>query len=79
MLPIILEKENVDPLKLAQELNLIQNDDENFIAPLVEEVVAMYPDKVEKYKNGKKGLLGFFVGEVIKKFLTPILRLLIHW
>ena len=67
LLPIILEKENVDPLKLAQELNLIQNDDENFIAPLVEEVVAMYPDKVEKYKNGKKGLLGFFVGEVIKK------------
>ncbi|MDR2402074.1 MAG: Asp-tRNA(Asn)/Glu-tRNA(Gln) amidotransferase subunit GatB [Cytophagales bacterium] len=67
LLTMIIEKENTDPLILAQDLNLIQNADENFIEPFVKEVISAYPDKVEKYKLGKRGLLGFFVGEVIKK------------
>lgn len=67
ILPGILENDNVDPLTLAQKLNLLQNTNEECIIPVVKEVIAAYPDKVEKYKTGKKGLLGFFVGEVIKK------------
>lgn len=67
LLPIILENDGKDPLALAQRLNLIQNDDVNVIEPWIKDVIAAYPDKVEKYKAGKKGLLGFFVGEVFKK------------
>ena len=67
ILPEILENDNVDPFTLAQKLNLLQNTNEECIIPVVKEVIAAYPDKVEKYKTGKKGLLGFFVGEVIKK------------
>jgi aspartyl-tRNA(Asn)/glutamyl-tRNA(Gln) amidotransferase subunit B len=26
----------------------------------------MYPDKVEEYRAGKKGVLGLFMGEVMK-------------
>jgi len=30
------------------------------------EILSKYPDKVEAYKGGKKGLLGMFVGEVMR-------------
>ena len=30
-------------------------------------MVARYPEKVAAYKNGKQGLLGLFMGEVMKK------------
>lgn len=67
LLPHVLDENNVDPLELAQRMNLLQNTDESCIEPIVKEVIATYPDKVEKYKAGKRGLLGFFVGEVIKR------------
>ena len=28
--------------------------------------IAKYPKKVEEYKSGKKGLIGLFMGEVMK-------------
>ena len=28
--------------------------------------MAEYPDKVEQYRGGKTGLLGFFVGQVMR-------------
>jgi aspartyl-tRNA(Asn)/glutamyl-tRNA(Gln) amidotransferase subunit B len=33
----------------------------------VNEVLNQYADKVAEYKAGKKGVLGLFVGEVMKK------------
>ncbi len=29
--------------------------------------MADFPDKVKEYKSGKKGLIGFFVGQVVKE------------
>ncbi len=55
-----------DPLKIAEELNLLQSSDEGMIAGLIDEVIAKYPEKVNEYRAGKKGLLGLFVGEVMK-------------
>jgi aspartyl-tRNA(Asn)/glutamyl-tRNA(Gln) amidotransferase subunit B len=52
---------------LAKEMNLIQVSDVSAIEPIVEEVVAAWPGKVEEYQSGKKGLLGFFVGQVMQK------------
>jgi len=40
------------------------NTDE--LLELIQNVLAKYPDKVLEYKNGKKGLQGLFVGEVMK-------------
>ena len=48
-------------------MNLIQSTDTNFLEDLVNEVIAAHPDKVKAYQKGKKGLLGFFMGEVMKK------------
>jgi len=62
----LLENPEAEPLELAQEKNLIQESDESALQTLVEQAVAKFPDKVEEYKNGKKGLLGLFMGEVMK-------------
>jgi aspartyl-tRNA(Asn)/glutamyl-tRNA(Gln) amidotransferase subunit B len=68
LFPALLERQNgQEPEKLAEELNLIQESDESFINDLVEQAIQKYPDKVEEYKNGKTGLLGFFMGEVMKQ------------
>lgn len=55
-----------EPLTVAQELNLLQSSDEGLIKELAEAVIAKYPEKVVEYRSGKKGLLGLFVGEVMK-------------
>jgi aspartyl-tRNA(Asn)/glutamyl-tRNA(Gln) amidotransferase subunit B len=64
--PAMLKNMEKSALKLAEELNVIQTNDSDFITDLIKDVLAKYPDKVEEYKAGKKGLLGLFVGEVMK-------------
>ncbi|MBV7533667.1 Asp-tRNA(Asn)/Glu-tRNA(Gln) amidotransferase subunit GatB [Chitinophaga sp. sic0106] len=55
-----------EPLEIATRLNLIQDNNADNIAPIIDEVLAKYPDKVAAYRGGKKGLLALFVGEVMK-------------
>lgn len=54
-------------MELAKAMNLlmVSNDDE--LLTLVKEVLLSLPDKVEEYQKGKKGLIGLFMGEVMKK------------
>ncbi len=56
-----------DAEKLAEELNLLQVSDEGFVAPIINEVIESNPDEVKRYKEGKKALIGFFIGQVMKK------------
>lgn len=37
------------------------------LEPLIDEVLAAHPEEVEAYRGGKQGLLGFFVGQVMRK------------
>lgn len=53
--------------ELAKEMNLLQVSDAGFIEPIVDEVIEQHPDEVERYKNGKKGLIGFFIGQVMQR------------
>ena len=55
-----------DPLEIATKLNLRQDNNADNITPIIDEVLAKYPDKVAAFKGGKKGLLSLFVGEVMK-------------
>jgi len=52
--------------ELAKELNLLQVSDTGFIEPIVEDIISNSPDEVEKYKQGKKQVTGFFIGQVMK-------------
>jgi aspartyl-tRNA(Asn)/glutamyl-tRNA(Gln) amidotransferase subunit B len=51
----------------AREMNLLQVSDTGFIEPIVEEVIDQHPDEVERYREGKKGLIGFFIGQVMQR------------
>lgn len=53
-------------LQIAEWNNLLQENDSDSLNTLVDEVLNKYPDKVAEYKNGKKGVLGLFMGEVMK-------------
>ena len=53
--------------EIAEEENLMQVSDDSFLEPIVDEVIASNPDEVEKFKGGKQGLIGFFIGQVMKK------------
>jgi len=52
---------------LAEEMNLVQVSDTGFLEPIVDEVIEDHPDEVERYRDGKKGLLGFFIGKVMQR------------
>ena len=62
----MLSNKAIDPVVLANELNLIQNADNQEIQNWINQVIHAMPDKAEEYRKGKKGLIGLFVGEVKK-------------
>lgn len=41
--------------------------DPDALAPAVEETLDAFPDKVAAYRAGKKGLMGFFMGQVMQR------------
>lgn len=55
---------------LAEEIainnNWIQENDSDVLNAFVDQAIAKYPEKVQEYKSGKKGLIGLFMGEVMK-------------
>lgn len=54
-------------IELAEKLNLVQVSDSGFIDPIIDEVIASNPDEVQRYRDGKKALIGFFIGQVMKQ------------
>lgn len=56
-----------DAAAIVDEKGLKQVTDTGAIEAIVDEVIAENPDNVEKYKGGKDKLMGFFVGQVMKK------------
>jgi len=65
--PLLIEQPDKTAEAIAHEQNLLQNSNTDALQTLVKEVLAAWPDKVKEYKKGKKGLLGLFMGEVMKK------------
>jgi aspartyl-tRNA(Asn)/glutamyl-tRNA(Gln) amidotransferase subunit B len=54
------------PQQIVQEKGLAQVSDSGALEAVVDAVIARNPGEVEKYKGGKKNLLGFFVGQAMK-------------
>lgn len=65
--PHLLNNPERNPRQAAEMLNLIQESGTDTIKLIVEEVIATLPEKVSAYRKGKKGLLKFFMGEVMKR------------
>jgi aspartyl-tRNA(Asn)/glutamyl-tRNA(Gln) amidotransferase subunit B len=64
--PELIKADGRSALKIAEELNLIQDSSSDSIRPIVEGVLSKFPEKVAEYKGGKKGILAMFMGEVMK-------------
>jgi aspartyl-tRNA(Asn)/glutamyl-tRNA(Gln) amidotransferase subunit B len=65
--PVLLAEPDREPSEIASSNNWLQNSNTNELETLVNEVINAMPDKVTAYRKGKKGLMGLFVGEVMKK------------
>jgi aspartyl-tRNA(Asn)/glutamyl-tRNA(Gln) amidotransferase subunit B len=52
---------------VVAEEGLAQVSDEGALAADVDAVIAAHPAEVEAYRGGKQGLIGFFVGQVMKR------------
>ena len=66
LIEAIISESNTSVEKLAEELNLLQENDTEALEKWVDETIASMPDKVKEYKAGKKGLIGLFAGQVKK-------------
>jgi aspartyl-tRNA(Asn)/glutamyl-tRNA(Gln) amidotransferase subunit B len=64
--PEMIQQPGKTALETATALNLLQDTNADNISPIIDAVLAKYPAKVAEYRAGKKGLIGLFVGEVMK-------------
>lgn len=66
LMALLTEAPGADLMALAESNGLVLTQDASSITGWVEEVLTRNKTKVEEFKKGKKGLLGMFVGEVMK-------------
>jgi len=63
---VLLGNPDQEPYKIAEERNWLQESSAEAIENLIDQVLNKFPEKVQQYRKGKKGLIGLFVGEVMK-------------
>ena len=66
LFPAMIETLDKSAEELANELGIIQDSDEGSLQPIIDGVLANFPNEVERYKAGEKKLLGMFMGQVMK-------------
>ena len=67
ILPVLFKDDEVNPLEIAKKLNLLQERNVSELKPVIEEILEEFPEKVKEYHKGKKGLIGMFMGQIMKK------------
>ncbi|MES2730131.1 MAG: Asp-tRNA(Asn)/Glu-tRNA(Gln) amidotransferase subunit GatB [Bacteroidota bacterium] len=65
--PLMIDQKDKTALQIAEEQHLMQESNTDSLQAFVDEVLSGNPQKVQEYRNGKKGLLSMFMGEVMKK------------
>ena len=66
ILPELIQ-DNISPQKIVEEKGLAMISDSASILVIIEELIIEYPKEVKSFKEGKTKLLGFFVGQLMKK------------
>ena len=66
VLPKLLA-EGGSPTQRVEQEGLIQISDTSVIEAAIDEVLTAFPKELEQYRSGKTKMLGFFVGQVMKK------------
>ncbi len=60
-------KHGIDPEKYVHDKGLLQISNQSELEQVVSKVLSENPDEVQAYKEGKKKLLSYFMGQVMKK------------
>src|SRR4051794_37378058 len=55
------------PIEAATYLSRTALGDEDALAPVIDAVIAAHPEQADTYRGGKEGVLGFFVGQVMRE------------
>ena len=55
------------PGEIIDSEQLTQVSDSEELQGIIDEIITGSPDELSRYRGGKKGLLGYFIGEVMKK------------
>ncbi|MCL6523015.1 MAG: Asp-tRNA(Asn)/Glu-tRNA(Gln) amidotransferase subunit GatB [Thermoflavifilum sp.] len=67
LIPHLMSHTHSSVREVAAQLDLLQQSDAAALMGYVDEVLLAMPEKIQQYRSGKKGLLSYFVGEVMKK------------
>ena len=67
LFPALLKDPQRPVAQIAEALNVLQDSNVDSLRPLIKDVLRTFPDKVAAYQQGKKGLLGMFMGELMKR------------
>lgn len=67
LFPALLVSPEQNPADIAAAQGLLVDTAAGNLHDFIDEALAHYADKVAEYKKGKKGLLGLFMGEVMKR------------
>lgn len=67
ILPLMIDDQDCDVKKIAEEKGLIQKNDPELLKTIVREVIVENPTQVAEYKSGKESMFMFFVGQAMKK------------
>jgi aspartyl-tRNA(Asn)/glutamyl-tRNA(Gln) amidotransferase subunit B len=65
--PALIQTPGTNAEQAAANLNVLISDSGNEVEEFIREALNKFPDKVIEYQKGKKGVLGLFMGEIMKR------------
>jgi aspartyl-tRNA(Asn)/glutamyl-tRNA(Gln) amidotransferase subunit B len=65
--PVLVDHPEKTAGQVANELNLIIEEGAVDVQSFIKAALDAHPDKVKEYHHGKKGVLGLFMGEIMKQ------------
>lgn len=68
LFPAFVAQPDAEPQALAETLGLIVHSQREALVAAMQQLIAQHPDEVARYRSGKKNLLGFFVGQLMRQF-----------
>ncbi len=67
LFPALLQQPGIKALEVAAQMNLLISENKDEVEEFIHEAINRHPDKVREYQKGKKGILGLFMGEIMKQ------------
>lgn len=67
LFPLLLSNPEVKAVQLAKKHDLLSDSVNIVDESLIVEVLNAYPEKVKEYLGGRNSLIGFFMGEILRK------------